>query len=84
MTRKEFENLKINDIIVCINNYGEMSNLHIGEKYIVDAISPYLDLICVKYGRNGDFKMFVYERFITLKEYEFIHRKDKIEKILND
>jgi hypothetical protein len=82
MTSKEFENLKINDIIVCINNYGEMSNLQIGEKYIVDAISPYLDLICVKYGKDGDFKQFVYDRFITLKEYEFNHRIDKIKKLL--
>lgn len=71
-----------NSLVVCINN-KIYTRFTIDKKYDVDYVDSYHMLMTVFNNLGGEDIIDIEENcFITLKEYEILHRKDKINKIL--
>lgn len=75
----------IDGIVVCIYNKYVEDELTIGYEYkIIDIILDY-DGLCdciIVYNNLTECESYGYNNFISLKEYNLIHRKDKINKLL--
>lgn len=75
----------IDEIVVCIYNKYVEDELTIGYEYeIVDIITDYDEIEEFVVVRNNltECESYSYSNFISLKEYNLIHRKDKINKLL--
>lgn len=67
--------------MICINNDEYTKTLVVGKKY---KINIRIGTNMVDVFDNQRIGSFFKDRFITLQEYEILHRKDKINNILND
>lgn len=83
MSIDELNNLNINDIVVYTNDFDYLNRktFTYGKKYIVRTIFINLGCICLMNNFN-DTVLVDRRQFTTLKQYEIIHRKDKIRKLL--
>lgn len=77
MTFEEFKQLKLNDIIV-FNEHDYSYLSYIGFYKILGFNDNYIKIKC----NDNIISCSHYKSFITLNEYNIIHRKDKINKIL--
>lgn len=69
------------EYMICINNDEYTKTLVVGKKY---KINIRIGTNMVDVFDNQRIGSFFKDRFITLQEYEILHRKDKINNILND
>lgn len=80
MTNDSFKKLNSGDIIVYINLENDFNSLTFGKIYKILSIEDCYDSIYIE----NDFNLGLYihyKYFVTLKEYEIIQRKNKLEKI---
>lgn len=83
MKYDEIIKLKEYDKIVCIKNIMYEQELTVDKTYIIIEIPSFFSFkfVIIKNNKN-EYKYYNISNFIILKEYEIIHRNDKINKIL--
>lgn len=81
MTIEEFNKLNVNDVIIYYKFNKYISDLILNKHYVISNINKEYYFLTIKDDSNI-FHNYSYFLFATLKEYEILHRNDKINKIL--
>jgi hypothetical protein len=82
MTIEEFNNINKGELVVYCNYDKRILQLTLNNRYFISYVNKEYNYFTIIDDSNYS-GFYNYSLFMTLQEYEILHRKDKIKKIWN-